>query len=75
MRVLSLAVVVALTSVACGDDNPTSPTPTVSSVTVEQERPEDTVFIGFGAFFQARLTQSNGEERIVHQGAWGSDNP
>ena len=74
MRVLSLAVVVALTSVGCGDDNPTSPTATVSSVTVAPVNLGDTVFTGQTTQFQATSSLSNGQTEM-RAGTWGSDNP
>ena len=74
MRVSHLAVVVTLASVGCsGDDNPASPTPTVSSVTVAPANPGGTIFIGETTQFQATSTLSNGQTEI-RAGTWGSDN-
>ena len=73
MRVVFLAVGVALASVGCSEDNPAGPTP-VSSVTVAPANPGDTVFIGQTTQFTATLTLSNGQTEI-RAGTWGSDNP
>ena len=74
MRVSHLAVVVTLASVGCsGDDNPASPTPTVSSVTVAPANPGGTIFIGETTQFQATSTLSNGQTEM-RAGTWGSDN-
>ncbi len=72
-RVLGIAVVLALTSVGCGDDSPTAPTATVSSVTVAPSDPGGTVFIGETTQFQATSTLSNGQTEM-RAGTWGSDN-
>ena len=67
MRVSHLAVVVTLASVGCsGDDNPASPTPTVSSVTVAPANPGGTIFIEMGETtqFQATSTLSNGQTEM-----------
>jgi len=74
MRVLFLAVVVALAAVGCGGDNPVAPTPTVSSVTVAPATPNQTIFIGQTAQFTATSTLSNGQTE-TRAGTWGSDNP
>ena len=74
MRALHLAVVVTLTSVGCsGDDNPASPTPTVSSVTVAPATPGQTIFIGQTVQFEATSTLSDGRMQ-TDAGTWGSDN-
>ena len=74
MRVLFLAVVVALAAVGCGGDNPVAPTPTVSSVTVAPATPNQTIFIGQTAQFTATSTLSDGQTEM-RAGTWGSDNP
>ena len=74
MRVLSLAVAVALISVGCGgDDSPTAPT-AVSSVTVAPANPNETVFIGQTTQFEATSTLLSNGQSDMRTGAWGSDN-
>ena len=74
MRILSLAIVVVLVSIGCGDDGPTAPTtPTVSSIVVAQADPTETLFIGQTVQFTATSTLSDGQMQ-TGQGAWGSDN-
>ena len=74
MRVLSLAIVVVLVSIGCGDDGPTAPTaPTVSSIVVAPANPSAPVFIGQTVQFTATSTLSDGQMQTGH-GTWGSDN-
>ena len=56
MRVLSLAIAIALVSVGCGDDSPTAPT--VSSIVVAQADPTETLFIGQTVQFTATHPQT-----------------
>ena len=75
MRVLSLAVAVALISVGCGgDDSPTAPT-AVSSVTVAPANPNETVFIGQTTQFEATSTLKATASRICELAHGGLTTP
>jgi hypothetical protein len=59
--------------VACGDDSPTAPTSTTTSVEVRFSA--EAIRVGDAVQFEAYETLSNGTTRRATAATWGSDNP